>query len=452
MSVVLPKGVKILEFPPFSDSRGFLSVAEACQNIPFAIERVFWIYNVPQGQHRASHSHNETYELLVPVHGSCSITVDDGETKSEILLNSPCKGIVIPPNVWCDIYDFTPGTVCVVLASHHYSKQGYTDKYSQFIDNLISAVPYSADKCDEWNSFVETSKNGTFLLDRGYMDYHNDRFTDCSLMFYHKNKLIALLPANYNAKDRCVESHGGLTYGGLVIGTDLHSPQALDIMQTAVQYYKLNFEADRLIYKPIPYIYCTNPSQEDLYAIFRLNGTVVAKGLSTVIDLGNALPMQTLRKRGVSKARRCGVTVVPGNSGSDLEQYWNVLSATLKSAHGVNPVHTVEEMRLLMDRFPNNIRLWLAVQEGSVVAGTVLYCTGNVVHAQYIAASDKGKNIGALDVLFDDIIRNRCGGARYFDFGISTEHGGQLLNNGLVLQKEGFGGRSVVYDIYSLDL
>lgn len=452
MELILPKGVKFLEFPPFIDNRGCLSVAEAQENVPFAIERVFWIYGVPQGEHRASHSHNETYELLIPVNGSCSITVDDGETKTDIHLDSPGKGIIIPPNVWCDIYDFTPGTVCMVLASHHYSKEGYTNTYDQFIDNLISVVPYTSDKADEWNAFVASSKNGTFLLDRGYMDYHSNRFKDCSLMFYHKNKLVALLPANYNSIERCIESHGGLTYGGLVVGNGIHSPLALDVMQTAVQYFRLNFDADRMVYKPIPYIYSSNPSQEDLYAIFRLNGKVQAKGLSTVIDLGNALPMQTLRKRCIAKAVKNGVSVRIGNVDNDLDSYWKVLSATLQSVHGVTPVHTVEEMRLLMQRFPDNIKLWLAEQNDGVVAGTVLYYTGNVVHSQYIAASEKGKSTGALDMLFAEILQNGCGDARYFDFGISTEHGGKYLNKGLVLQKEGFGGRSVVYEIYSVDI
>lgn len=452
MELILPKGVKILEFPPYCDNRGCLSVAEAQENIPFAIERVFWIYGVPQGEYRASHSHNETFELLIPVNGSCSITVDDGDTKADICLDSPTKGIIIPPNVWCDIYDFAPNTVCMVLASHHYSREGYTDTYNQFIENLISAVPYTADKAAEWNSFVAASKNGTFLLDRGYMDYHSDRFKDCSLMFYHKNKLVALLPANFNSKERRIESHGGLTYGGLVVGNGMHSPLALDVMQTAVQYFRLNFDADRMVYKPIPYIYSSNPSQEDLYAVFRLNGKVLAKGLSTVIDLDNALPMQTLRKRCIAKALKCGISVRPGVANNDLDEYWTVLSGTLQSAHGVTPVHTAEEMRLLMQRFPENIKLWLAEQDGCVVAGTVLYYTGNVVHSQYIAASEKGKSTGALDMLFAEILQNGCGNARYFDFGISTENGGQYLNRGLVMQKEGFGGRSVVYEIYSVDI
>ncbi|MCQ2059208.1 MAG: GNAT family N-acetyltransferase [Bacteroidaceae bacterium] len=450
--MILPKGVSILNFTPHTDSRGNLSVAEAERNVPFGIERVFWIYDVPAGEHRASHSHNQTYELLVAVSGSFKIDADDGVTKVTLAVDSPSKGVVVPPNVWCDLYDFEPGTVCMVMASHHYSKEGYTNTYNEFLDSQIAVRPYDAGAKEQWNSFVKDSKNGTFLFDRDYMDYHSDRFKDCSLMFYYKDSLVAVLPANYNDKENRIESHGGLTYGGLVMSRNLHATKVLDIMQTAVQYFKCNYQADRLLYKPVPYIYSSLPSQEDMYALFRLNSKPVASGLSTVIDLSNILPMQTLRKRCIAKARKNGVSIEQGNSGNDLEQYWSVLSETLKLAHGVNPVHTVDEMRMLMERFPSNIKLWVARHAGNIVAGTVLYCTGIVVHTQYLAASADGKELGALDMLLAYLIDNECGEARYFDFGISTEHSGTILNNGLVLQKEGFGGRGVVYDAYSIPL
>ena len=79
----------------------------------------------------------------------------------------------------------------------------------------IRQYQFSTKEFDEWNEFVAKSKNGTFLLDRRYMDYHQERFTDCSLMFYSKEKLVAVLPAHRD--DDTLYSHCGLSYGGLIL-------------------------------------------------------------------------------------------------------------------------------------------------------------------------------------------------------------------------------------------
>ena len=87
---------------------------------------------------------------------------------------------------------------------------------------------------------------------------------------------------------------------------------------------------------------------------------------------------------------------------------------------------------------------------GNIVAGTVMYVTDNVAHSQYIAASEQGRDYGALDLLFSKLITDVFAAHRYFDFGISTEQGGRFLNEGLMFQKEGFGARAVVYDTYEI--
>ena len=108
-------------------------------------------------------------------------------------------------------------------------------------------------------------------------------------------------------------------------------------------------------------------------------------------------------------------------------------------------------MLLIHERFPENIRLFLALgPDGNPWAGTVVYETERVAHAQYIAASAEGKTLGALDCLFDWLIAERYADKAYFDFGISTEQGGTWLNEGLQFQKEGFGARAVVYDAYEI--
>ena len=193
----LPRGCRIIEFPESVDDRGALAFAEGAHQIPFQIERVFWIYGVPDGKTRGGHSHSESAEVVVPVSGGFTMMVDDGTHKAAVRMDSPRKGILIPPGVWCDLRDFAPATVCVVFASHPYNASGYINNYSEYLTEQLQIVRYDASRKDEWNDFVSKSKNGTFLFDRGYMDYHSDRFTDCSLMFYKHGKLLAMLPANW---------------------------------------------------------------------------------------------------------------------------------------------------------------------------------------------------------------------------------------------------------------
>ena len=116
------------------------------------------------------------------------------------------------------------------------------------------------------------------------------------------------------------------------------------------------------------------------------------------------------------------------------------------------PVHTLQEIELLHSRFPQNIQLYQAVKKGEVLGGVVLYVSQQVVHAQYSSATSEGKKLGVIDLLYDRIFSD-YGNYPYFDFGRSTEHpDGSGLNEKLVFQKEGFGGRGLCYDIYEYDL
>lgn len=447
----LPRGCRLIDFRQCTDERGSLSVAEGRRQVPFAIERVFWIYDVPEGQSRGEHSHNECTEVVVPVHGAFDMMVDDGECRTTVHMDSPHQGILIPPGVWCRLQNFAPGTVCVVFASHPYNAAGYTHDYAEYRESIIHTTPYDATHADEWNAFVADSKNGTFLLDRRYMDYHADRFTDCSLLFYKKGKLLAVLPANWVCDEGTVCSHGGLTYGGLILSSHTTAVEALEMFSCATDYFRKELGATRWLYKPMPHIYHRQPADEDLYALFRSGAAVTARGISSVIDLSSPLPMRELRRRGIRKAQLTGIVYAASD---DYAAFWPVLSDVLLTRHGRMPVHTLQEIELLRSRFPGQIQLFTATDPvtGQVLAGTVIFETDRVAHAQYIAASPEGKKTGALDGLFEWLITERFAHKAFFDFGISTEQGGAYLNEGLLFQKEGFGARAVVYDTYEIRL
>ena len=187
-----------------------------------------------------------------------------------------------------------------------------------------------------------------------------------------------------------------------------------------------------------------------MYALFRNSATVRKTEVASVIDMTNRIPFRDSRKYGISKAKKRGLEVVEGNFGPDLEAFWNVLAGLLDEKFGSKPVHTIDEMRLLQSRFPDNIKLYLVKEADTVLAGTIIYDTGTVARTQYIAASADGKNCGALDFLFWHLLGETFASRHFFDFGGSTLYGGNHLNEGLIFQKEGFGGRAVVMNTYEL--
>ena len=303
---------------------------------------------------------------------------------------------------------------------------------------------YSPGKEAEWNSFVDSSRNGTFLHKRGYMDYHAHRFADHSLMFYRGEELVAILPAHI--KDETFCSHNGLTYGGLLLSD--RTTETLHLFEIAKEYITTNTAATRLIYKPTPHIYHSYPCEEDLYALFRNEAMLTERKVSSTIPLKSPLPISGRRK--LTEKTKSGLHIVEEN---DFSTFWRILGERLQEKYDTAPVHSIEEITLLKSRFPDNIKLFcVADSNGNTLGGVVLFITDKVVHMQYSATTAEGRRLSALDYLYEELINNRFAGKEYFDFGISVEEGGRYLNSGLIAYKERMGGRAVMYDTYTIDL
>lgn len=306
---------------------------------------------------------------------------------------------------------------------------------------------YRREDKELWNSFVSKARNATFLFDRNYMDYHDDRFDDNSFMFYYKGKLKAVLPANV-AGDT-LYSHQGLTYGGLLLDKKATVEDVLECFDSLNSWLREN-GISKVVYKALPWIYQQYPSEEDLYALtWKCKAQLISRNIASTIVIDNKLKFAESRKSGIRKALSLNIEVGESN---DVDGFWHVLEDNLGNRYNAKPVHTASEMKLLMSRFPNNIKLYVAKMNGEIVGGTLIYVTPQVVHTQYISASVEGKKHGALDLLFDYIINKVYANCRYFDFGKSTEQGGAYLNEPLIFQKEGFGGRGVCYDWYQWEL
>lgn len=305
---------------------------------------------------------------------------------------------------------------------------------------------YIEDKEQEWNDFIGASRNSTFLFLRDYMDYHKDRFTDHSLMYRNdKGKLLAVMPAN--EKDGVLHSHQGLTFGGIILSNDAHAVDVRDVFDITKAYLQ-EHHISEWHYSPVPTIYHRIPSQEDEYWLWRNGAQLDACKISTTIDL-KAEDISSNRKRSYQKRlQREGYIY---DKGCDIEDFWPILEENLMLAHNVKPVHTLEEIKRLQKSLPENI-LCVGVRnaEGQLEAGTVLYVSGQVVHTQYISATSTGKQTKAMDMLMLSLIDDyrRKDNFRFLDFGNSNEQGGWFLNESLIRQKEGFGGRGTVYKSY----
>lgn len=303
---------------------------------------------------------------------------------------------------------------------------------------------YADNDKNAWNAFVAQSKQGTFLFDRNYMDYHKDRFADYSLLFYKKDKLYALLPANVDGDT--LWSHQGLTYGGLI--TDKHTTTAeVCTLFEELNAYLRGQGIRHVVYKPMPWIYQQVPAEEDLYAIFnRCHAQLMVRNVSSTIEQDRALKWRRDRHYGANNAQTKGIVVKQDDKA--YAEFWKVLDDNLMATHHAKPVHTLAEISLLHGAFPDNIRLYVARLDDKVIGGTVLFITPQVVHAQYISATEQGKHLHAIDAIFRKVLTEDYKDCRYFDFGTSNENRGRYLNEGLIYQKEGFGGRAVCYDWY----
>lgn len=311
----------------------------------------------------------------------------------------------------------------------------------------MEVVRYDAPRRETWDAFVRSSKNGTFLFERAYMDYHADRFADASLLVLDEREgVLAVLPAHRS--DGTLLTHNGLTYGGVVTGPSMTVPVFVRVFRALLAAMHADGVTE-LRYKTVPHIYHAAPADEDRHALFRAGATLVRRDVLSVIDYREMLPMQERRSRSLRRAQRDGLEV---RETRDLETFWPVITRNLLDRYGTPPVHSVEEIRLLADRFPDRIRLFAAYRGDEMEAGVVVYVSRTVCHVQYPGTSERGRASGALDLVQRTLIDHFRTHVRYFDFGMSSEEGGHRLNEGLVAFKEGFGARTVVHDHYTLDV
>lgn len=293
---------------------------------------------------------------------------------------------------------------------------------------------------------MSNSKNATFLFYRNFIEYHQDRFEDASILIFKNEILIALFPAN-KINDK-IYSHQGLTYGGLLLKDKIKLKDVLSVFKLLLEYASAK-GVYTIEIKNIPNIYHQIPSDELKYLMFLLKAKLERRDVLSVIDLKADVSFSKDRIQGGKRGKKNYLVIKEEES---FDSFWNIiLMPNLKEKHNAKPVHSLEEITVLKNYFPKNIRQFNVYYNGKIVAGTTIFETKRVAHSQYISANKEKNVLGSLDALHMYLINEVFVDKAYFDFGISNENQGRNINQGLQSWKEGFGARTITQDFYTVE-
>ncbi|MGV3460875.1 MAG: GNAT family N-acetyltransferase [Flavobacterium sp.] len=304
---------------------------------------------------------------------------------------------------------------------------------------------YNSSHKPQWDACVKASKNGTFLHSRDFTEYHADRFDDCSLVVFDGEKIVAVLPANIVGDE--AYSHQGLTYGGLIYGPKVKLSAVIQMLKKIMKFLN-DSGIIKLYFKAIPSIYHKQPSQEVEYVLFTAGAKLVRRDSLFVYEYGAGQDVERDRRRCIRTGENAGLQVWEDN---DFDAFWNeILIPNMDAKHGVKPVHTLEEIKLLQSKFPDSIRQFNVYHDGKIVAGTTMFVTDTVAHPQHISGNADKNKLGSLDFLYDHLLKT-FSGKKYFDFGPSNQKNGTQVDGNLAFWKESFGARVICQDFYEVE-
>lgn len=320
-------------------------------------------------------------------------------------------------------------------------------RLDEFLEySMIRIETYKPEYHSIWDQFISNSKNGVFFFYRDYMEYHSDRFEDHSLLFFKNEKLVAVMPANI--KNGSLNSHDGLTFGGVISKRNMKMYLMLKIFHELKDYLKAK-DITKVFYKAIPHIYHSYPAEEDLYALIRNKAKLMRRDVSSAIFMDERIRFSKSRRRNIKKSNKHGLEIKKSH---DYETFMNILEKNLFEKYKVKPTHSAAEIDLLASKFPDNIKLFTAEINDEIYSGVIIYASKHVAHAQYSASTEAGLNFHTNDLIYNFLINNYYKDKKYFNFGISTEKNGLYLNKSLIDYKERFGARAVVHDFYEWEI
>lgn len=322
----------------------------------------------------------------------------------------------------------------------------------------ITFAKYKEEYRYVWDQFIEGSINGNFLHKRTFYDANPLNIKDDqSFLVYKNNKLIALIPGVLIKDSNGITfySHRRSTYGGIIVGNRVGVEEALLIVEKFLE---------ALSEKSVNHVVLTNPfkifykqiSDEVEYALWYHGFELKDRMVEIYVDLReDLLKIKHKYDNGTKYNIKKALKHVEIKIGKILEfaDFWIILETNLQQRHGKKPVHTIEEILLLIEKVgEENIKLFGAYLEGKLIAGCIVFLFHDSIHAQYIGQDDEYQEYRAVSAIMDYIIEwGNCHGYFYFNLGTAND-GGRTINKGLFHFKESFGGRGVLRETYYLKL
>jgi len=294
-----------------------------------------------------------------------------------------------------------------------------------------------------WDTFVNRLDTHSILFYRDFINYHQDRYDDFSLLIFKDNKLLSILPANIDANNM-MHSHQGLSYGGLLFSTNTSFSFRVEQFSVLLHFlYKKNIQ--KLFIKGMPHCYANDSSDKLIF--HWLEAKTYRTDIYSYLPKGAYEKPNRNRLRHLENAKKQDIEI---RRGKQFGEFWEkVLSPNLKDRFAVTPVHTLTEIEHLSEKFINEIILFGAYQNDVLRAGAVVFIHRDVVHVQY-SAGDKNRADGSLDLLIDHIIK-KYNTDKVFSFGTSSENQGKQLNGGLLYWKESFKACNDVQPFYVIE-
>ena len=315
---------------------------------------------------------------------------------------------------------------------------------------MITIKRYNNSLSEEWENIVTQSNNGTIFHTRKFISYHpKDRFIDHSIVFYKNNQLFTLFPAvELNESDKKIlVSHPGTSMGSFVTPADLSFHDSLQLVNLLNTYIKkLGFSSIIITLPPI--IYNKRKTNYIDYSLLKYGYRYVKREVSSILFLEDSIEKNVNKfkpshRQALRKAQRSGVVI---KKTDDFNSFYNILKKNLKNRHNVRPTHTVNELSKLKKLFPENIILYGAFIEGSMVGGVVNFIANNdVILSFYISHDEKYQEYRPINLLFYEVLKDAItNNFKVFDFGIFTVN--VEPNMGLAKFKENFGSSGVFRD------
>jgi hypothetical protein len=324
----------------------------------------------------------------------------------------------------------------------------------------MTIIPYTNDWQEAWDTFVARSRNGTFFHTRAFLSYHKrDRFTDASLLFMDGEKILGVLPAAMieEERKRILASHPGASYGGLVLSDQYGMKETGEMISALLTYAKdQKFDGIRFL-RLTPTSVRKQASDDQEYWLYQSDFRVFRFELATALDLRSVESDDVLSsfdgkcRNAVRQAERAGVEV---RWTDDIDAFWPMLEATLSGRHDVKPTHTLEEFKRLQQAGGDAVRL-LGAFDGDILIGGIAVMTlhSQALYTLYIAQDYAHAAKRPIHALVAELVRQAILEERSaIHFGISTEAGGTIANEGLFFFKESFGGASIRHESWELDL